>query len=50
MVASAPALAVGDFWIVTILLSDEEPVHGEVAEAVKVKVTVPVERSVVPDV
>jgi hypothetical protein len=48
--ASFPALAVGVFWMVRIIASVAEIVQGEVAEAVKVKVTVPALKSVVPGV
>ncbi len=48
--ASFPALAVGIFWMLRILLSVAEIVQGEIAEAVKVKVTVPVLISIVPGV
>ena len=50
MVASVPALAVGDFWIIRIFVSVDATVHGETADAVKVKVTVPALRSFVPGV
>ncbi len=39
--ASFPAFAVGVFWMLRILSSIAEIVQGEIAEAVKVKVTVP---------
>jgi hypothetical protein len=48
--ASFPAFAVGVFWMVRIIASVAETVQGEVAEADKVKVTVPKEMSVVPGV
>jgi hypothetical protein len=48
--ASFPAFAVGVFWMLRILASVAETVQGEVAEAVKVKVTVPNEMSVAPGV
>jgi hypothetical protein len=48
--ASFPAFAVGVFWMLRILSSVAEIVQGEVAEAVKVKVTVPFVTSVVPGV
>ena len=50
MEASFPALAVGAFWMLRIIASVTEMVQGEVAEADKVKVTVPKEMSVVPGV
>jgi hypothetical protein len=50
IVASFPALAVGVFWIVRILLSEVEAVQGETAEAVKVNVTVPALISAAPGV
>jgi hypothetical protein len=46
--ASLPAFAVGVFWMERILASVAETVQGEVAEAVKVKVTVPAAISIVP--
>jgi len=48
MEASFPALAVGAFWMLRIIASVAETVQGEVAEAVKVKVTVPAIISIVP--
>ena len=48
--ASLPAFAVGVFWMLRIIASVAEMVQGEVAEADKVKVTVPKEMSVVPGV
>ena len=50
MVASAPAFALGAFWMMRILLSIAETVQGEIAEAIKVKVTVPAIISSVPGV
>ena len=49
-VASVPAFAVGVFWMERILGSVTETVQGDVAKAVKVKVTVPAVKSVVPGV
>ena len=48
--ASFPALAVGVFWMVRIIASVAEMLQGEVAEAIKVKVTVPAVKSFVPGV
>ena len=48
-VASFPALAVV-FCMVRILVSEAETVQGEIALAVRVKVTVPAVISVVPGV
>ena len=48
MEASFPALAVGAFWMLRIIASVAETVQGEVAEAVKVKVTDPAIISIVP--
>ena len=48
--ASFPAFAVGVFWMLRIIASVAETVQGEIAEAVKVNVTVPKEMSVVPGV
>ena len=48
--ASVPALAVGDFWIIRIFVSVDATVHGETAVAVRVIVTVPALISVVPGV
>jgi len=48
--ASFPAFAVGVFWIVRILASVADTAQGEIAEAVKVKVTVPAVKSFVPGV
>ena len=48
--ASFPALAVGVFWMISILLSVAETVQGEIAEDVKVRVTEPDVISVTPGV
>ena len=48
--ASFPAVAVGIFWMVRIIASVAEMVQGEIAEAVKVKVTTPTVKSFVPGV
>ncbi len=50
MVASFPAFATGNLRMTSILLSDVEFTHGEIAVAVSVKVTVPLVMSVVPGV
>ena len=50
IVTSLPAFAVGVFWIIRIFVSVAEIVQGEIADAVKVKVTVPFVKSVVPGV
>ena len=50
MEASFPALAVGAFWMVRIIASVAETVQGEVAEAVKVRVTEPDVISATPGV
>ena len=48
--ASFPAFAVGIFWMLRILASVAETVQGEVAEAVKVRVTEPDVISATPGV
>ncbi len=50
IVASLPAFAVGVFWMVRIISSEAEIVHGEIAEAVNVRVTEPDVISVIPGV
>jgi len=50
ILASTPALAVGVFRMFRIMLSEAETVHGDIAEAVSVKVTVPAVISAAPGV